>query len=478
MLVVLVAGSGFANGDQEGSSGRGNPVAVSIYLPGSPQDDKEQVESVLAEYTTAKINAYPDVQFIGWGEWWQKKQLMIASGEEFDIGFTAIWNNFEDEVARNAWEPLNDLIDNEAPALRKVVGDFLKGPTIDGKIYAISTVKEKADSSQFLLNEEYVTKYNIPYDELKTIDDIEPWLAKIRAGEEREIAPWFMDGGNTALQKIVMGDWESVMPDFYLDPNDGKIKHQYHIEEMWDSLEASHRWYNAGYFQENLEDIILSNTSSEELKKGNWVFYIHVSHPGKAGEMTGSNGFPIVAGGPIQQPVIMQGMLLGSMMAISRTSPHKVEAIKMLELMNTDKYVNNTINFGLEGEHFEFVDKDKIIRTIDDSGYAPNMTWALQNQFSNYLRDFEPADKWDRYQAFNDSARLGEAVGFFPNVKPIKNQIATLQNALEEYTGILKSGILNPRDVRDEVVAKIEAAGVLEIEAELQRQFDSWKAKM
>lgn len=478
VCVLLVYGGvgAFAGAQAEGAAAS-RPVTLSLYMPGpGTQDDEEQVETALAEYTIPKINAGMDVNFIGWGEWFDKKRLMIASGEEFDLGFTAVWNQFEDEVARNAWLPLNDLITNYAPELYTVVGDFLKGPTIDGKIYAISTVKEKAAGGQYLYNKKYVDKYGIPYREIKTLDEVERWLAKIKQ-DDPDIAGWFMDPGNTSLTGVVLAYYEKIYGHFRLD-TDGKIRHEYHMPIVWDALERAHRWYKAGYFQRDLEDQIMAKNSMQKLKEGNWVFYHHVNHPGKAGEMTGSNGFPIVAGGPYKQPVIMQDMLLGSMFGISRTSKHPEEAIQMLGLMNTDQYVNNLLNFGIEGDHWVFVDEQRgIIKTIEDSGYAPNMTWALQNQFLNYLRDFEDPEKWEKYKAFNESARLGEAVGFFPDVNPIKTQIASLQNALEEYSGILGAGILDPREVKEDLLAKLEEAGVYEVEAELQKQFDAFKAQ-
>jgi putative aldouronate transport system substrate-binding protein len=476
VLLCVIVGGAFAKGEAESSTATGAPVTLSLYMPGDSQPDEKSVEAALAAYAVPKINASLDLNMIGWGEWFDKKRLMIASGEEFDIGFTAIWSQFEDEVARNAWIPLNDLIDTYAPKIRSIVGDFLMGPTINGKIYAISTVKEKADGGQFLLNKKYADKYAIPYTKLKSLDEVEPWLAKIKAGDP-DIAGWFMNPGDTNLQGVALSYYEPIYgSDYYLD-TDGTIRHKYHMDLVWKELARAHRWFKAGYFQADLEDEIVAKNESDKLKEGKWVFYHHTAHPGKAGEMTGTNGFPIVAGGPYQQPVVKQMMLLGSMMAISRTSKHPVEAIKMLDLMNEDKYVNNLLNFGVEGKHWKFVDNKKgIITPIKDSGYDPNMTWALQNQFMNYLRDFEDPDKWEKYKKFNASAKLGKAVGFFPDVNPVKTEIAAMTNALDEYKDVLDAGVLDPAAVKGALLAKIKAAGVDAVEAELQRQYVAFKA--
>jgi putative aldouronate transport system substrate-binding protein len=154
-----------------------------------------------------------------------------------------------------------------------------------------------------------------------------------------------------------------------------------------------------------------------------------------------------------------------------------VESIKVLELMNIDKEFNNLLNYGVQGTHWEFVDESAgVISTIEGSGYAPNMQWALQNQFNTYLFPTEDPQKWEKYQAFNDSARLSATLGFTADQSNVRTQLASISNVKDQYDVLLKRGLVDPNEVRAEFMDALDAAGVDDVEAEMTRQVREWMA--
>jgi putative aldouronate transport system substrate-binding protein len=164
-------------------------------------------------------------------------------------------------------------------------------------------------------------------------------------------------------------------------------------------------------------------------------------------------------------------------MAISRTSEKAVPAIEVLELMNNDVVFNNLLNYGVEGTHYNFVDEEAgVIESIEGSGYAPNMQWALQNQFNTYLFPAEDPEKWDKYRAFNESARLAVTIGFTADQNPIRTQLASISTAQEPYIPLLQRGLVDPNELREEFLAAMEAAGIREVEEELTRQVRDYLA--
>lgn len=475
VLVLVVGAATFAGGGAEQAPD--GPRPVQVWLPGETgMADLDLVRQTAAEYAGPIIGAYPHIEFVGWEQWADKKQLAIQAGEEFDISFTAAWDNFFNEVNRNAWLPLDDLIDEHAPAIRSTVGFFLEGPVVNGRLYAIPTVKEGAQSFQYIFVKEYVDKYDVPIDEIRSPDDLEPWLEMIRENEPDIIPYLAADVGVLTLSHT--NAWESlgVGRDFYRD-GDGRVRWVWHMEEMWELSRTMYEWLQAGYLPPDIEDIGNTEHGIHHFDTGDWFASATTSHPGKAGEMSGQYGYPIVGGGPAVQPTVSTDILLGSMMAISRTSEDPVAAIRVLDLVNNDRYLNNLLNYGIEGTHYTMADAERgVIELVDDSGYAPFMQWALQNQFLNYVTTDEDPDKWERYRAYNESARVLDTVGFIADLDPIRTQLAALSNAGTEYGDVLARGIVDPDSVREEFLATMEAAGVREVEAELQRQVDAFLA--
>ncbi len=468
MVFTVLVLFGCSKADTNTSQSSGGPVKVTIYLPGTTQVDQAMVTEALKEYAGPRIGAYPEIHFIGWGEWDDKKKLMTAAGDDFDIAFTASWNYFDQEISRNAWLPLNDLIDQHAPSLRNTVDDWLDAPVKDGKIYAIPTVKEGAVGFAWHYNKKYVDTYNIPIMDIKTPQDLDPWLAIIKEKEPEVIG--FLSSDNTLLSAY-LGNGDRIAGENYFNI-DGVVTHKWLTDGFWEMAKIQNDWYKKGYLEYNIDDI--GNHTDQHMEEGNWVVWPHVSHPGKAGEASARFGYPIVTGAYMHPQMVTRDIRLGSMLAISRSSKNPEAAIKVLELMNSDQVFNNMINFGLEGVHYEFVDENQsVIRTFSDT-YRPNMQWALQNQFLNFIQESESPDKWKKYKEYNDSAGVYDTQGFFADYSSIKTQVAATESVFATYVDIIFRGLVDPDVYRDEILKAFNDAGVHDVIAELQKQLDSF----
>ncbi|GAH69817.1 unnamed protein product [marine sediment metagenome] len=90
LIVVMSAAVGFSSGQSEGKAEK--PYEISWYFIGNgPQADVQLVEEAVNEYLKGKINATVKLYCLDWGSYTNKMQVMIASGEAFDICFTFSW---------------------------------------------------------------------------------------------------------------------------------------------------------------------------------------------------------------------------------------------------------------------------------------------------------------------------------------------------------------------------------------------------
>jgi putative aldouronate transport system substrate-binding protein len=200
--------------------------------------------------------------------------------------------------------------------------------------------------------------------------------------------------------------------------------------------------------------------------------------PGKDAEMTLSSKIKWTQV-EMTSPFISNRETTGSMMAISSTSKNKERALMFMELFNTDKYLNNLINFGVEGKHFVKKNANTIDYapgvTAQNSGYKPGTPWMFGNQYINYFWVGENQKKWAAFKEFNGSSLAAKTLGFNFDNSPIKAEAAACQTVWQQAVNPLACGAADPATLPS-VIEKFKAAGIDKIEAEVQKQLNAWRA--
>ena len=160
---------------------------------------------------------------------------------------------------------------------------------------------------------------------------------------------------------------------------------------------------------------------------------------------------------------------------IASKNPDK--AAEFLNLANTDKYFNNLLNFGIEDYHFVKVSDNMIELSEENGGWRPNITWVFPNQFMNYVMSSEDPDKFVNFEAYNKSAVPLNNLGFVYNGSEFENTISALKAITAQYTARLYAGAVDDVDaVLAEMNQKMRDAGMDDLLADMQAQYDTWLA--
>jgi putative aldouronate transport system substrate-binding protein len=462
------------------------PAEITWYFIGNgPQGDVQAVQDAASKYIQSKgLNATIKLVCFDWGTYTDKLTQMIASGEPFDISFTASWANaFRPNATKGAFLPLNDpkgkygdLLTKYAPKTKAALGaDFLKGAAIDGINFAIPANKEKAHNWGFIVRSDLVKKYNFDLKKVKKLEDLEPLLAAIKKGEP-DMYPLEAIVGESPRFLL---DWDKLVDDkipvsLYPDNRSTKVQFELDAPETMALFKTMHKFYAAGYVRKDAATVTDYNAD----EKAGLIFAATKSlKPGKDAEMTNSTGKPWVQV-EITPPVMSNRETTGSLQAISRTSKDPVLAMKFLELFNTDPFLNNLINFGIEGKHYVFKDKAKgiIDKGPDVDKYNPGTAWMFGNQFINYLYANEDPAKWAKFLAYNKAALPLKDLGFSFDPSSVKSEVAACTSVWDEYIPSLETGTVDPVKAVPEAAAKFKAAGVDKIVAAAQKQYDAWLA--
>ena len=460
---LVLTGCGAKNESADGGAASEEPVNLVWYVIGKPQTDGEVVEEEVNKYIKDKINATVDIKHIDFGDYSQKMNVIANSGEPYDLAFTCSWAfPYLENARKGAFLELNELIDTTAPDLKNVIDERLwKGAEVDGKIYGVPNQKEIALAPMWVFDKELVEKYDIPYQDIHSVEDLEPWLKLIKENEP-DFVPFYTQGDSIPLE------FDEIMRPLGIFFNDETltVQNMYETEEMKNMMIKLREYYEKGYIN---QDAAVSNMKNE-VKRFVW----------KAdGQPYAENGWGQALGrevvtSPIIPSYVTNNSTTGAMTAISATSEHPEKAMELINLVNTDATLRNMLMFGIEGTHYEKVSDNQIKR--DPNGPYSVTSWAYGNLFDTYVLDSDPADKWEAFEEFNKNAKTSPILGFKFDTEPVTTQISAVNNVLQEFERSLYSGSVDPVEGLNQLNEKLAASGINEIKTEMQNQLNEWVA--
>lgn len=174
--------------------------------------------------------------------------------------------------------------------------------------------------------------------------------------------------------------------------------------------------------------------------------------------------------------------------AIYADCEHPEEAMMIIELLMTKKGEEfyNTLVWGLEGIHYEWVDKDAgKIKTLEYSGSQGGSTstyhawkWNVGNTFNAWANQAVGDGTNDFIESVHESPDtvLSPAMGITWDLSPVADQIAQCNALTKEYSylSIITSDDWEAR--YNEYVEKLKIAGVEEIVAYATKLYNDYKA--
>lgn len=159
-----------------------------------------------------------------------------------------------------------------------------------------------------------------------------------------------------------------------------------------------------------------------------------------------------------------------------------------LQAMNSERGIElyNTVVYGLEGVHWEFVDKENgEIRTFEydtsqgtSSESYCNHKWLMGNSFNAYINQGGSKEWNEACMKANENAVASKLVGISFDFTSVQSKIDQINAIYGEYKDALIYGSKGKdwEVYYDEFAEKIKIAGVDEVIEELQKQVDAFLA--
>lgn len=464
------------------STGGSAPDTIVMTFPAGTPRDLQIVQDEMSRYLSKKINANVKLKPIDMGSWWDKTGLMFASGEQIDLMFTAGWMRFGDEVAKGRFIPLDDLLERYGGGIRSLLSPaIIEAGKVNGSVYGIVANKEFASSKGLVMRKDLVDKYGIELSKVRTLADLTPVFAKIKENEPG-ISPLQARADRSPLTFVLqyglfdmLGDGPGV-----LSRADASLQvvNLADTPEFEASAKLMHAWNLAGYF--NADAAVSKDSEYEAVKAGKAFAFAESLKPGFEIQASRNTGMAMTAV-ELTKPYTTTADTTSAMFAITKNARHPEKAMMLLNLLYTDPYLLNLLDWGIEGKHYvkradgqidypEGVDAKSV-------GYNLNQSWMFGNQLNSYLWSNEDPGLWEQYRAFNAEADKSKALGFVFDPERVKNEIAAVSGVDEDFAPAINTGALDPALVLPMYRQKLKEAGAEAVIAEKQRQLDAWLAR-
>lgn len=444
------------------------PTLVWWQIGGTPlPENYEKAIQKMNDYTAEKIGVKIDIKVASWGEWDSKINTIVNTGEPFDIMFTNS-GKYSKQVAMGAFADITDLVQTETPELYNLIPEQVwNGTKIGGKVYSVPTYKDSSLTQYWVYDDKLVQKYNIDVANIKTLKDLDKPFRDMKAGEGKSFYPLQLTQGEGL--NGMFNDYDDMTLGFVplgvkTDDASRKVVSIFEQPDVMDKLKQMHVWYKDGIINPD------APTKAEGDKYRS--FFAAQAFPGAEVGMQINAGVEKYVMEKTLGPIYTTSTIQGSLNAISANSKYKVEALKYLQLVNTDTKLRNMLAFGELDVDFKSVDGDKVIERTTDTWVLP--AYSQGTFFNMAVTKGAPIDQWEQVKKLNEMASTSTILGFAADVSDLQTEIANASAVYDKYRYELITGASDPEKVIPKMIAELKNAGMDKIMQAAQEQIDNY----
>ena len=447
--------------------------------------DAQKVVDAANKISAEKIGVVVDLQFKNS----EQLTMDLEVGEYYDMIFTCDWyNDFDYNAAAGYYYNIDGLLQEHAPALYAAVDPWWSAATLTvvdedteeeiTGIWGIPALKDLGIQVFFRLNQDFFEGemgWTIP--ETMEFADLEKYLEAWKAAHPNEYPLHLTSSGLTGFWQVHQRIVSSYVVIPYETEEPTKVIPIWEDQKYMDMLRCLHKWYNLGYIN---PDAAINKSLPMELRtpvrSGTaWNGYKGWSNPA-------TYGFNVKLAqyiGPYMSRASMQGALHAINAAASEENV--IAALKYWELLYTDTQFRDILAYGIEGEHFEYLENGTVIRTDLGSENYSFDTYATGPVISASVRSAsrevlgEP-NQWDMVYEQYKNAVIAPVSGFQYKNEAYDDLRTALYAIYSEYQDELVTGTIDPDETYAEIARQMNELGFQDMLEDIQAQLDEYMA--
>ncbi len=467
-------------------------VTLVMYLIGDRPVDNDEVFAKINERLKAEINATIEVKFMSWSEYEQKYPLIFASGEDWDIIYTADWCFYNAQATKQGfYEITQEALETYAPMTAETMyKEAWEQAKVDGKVYMLPMNYKEITAYVYMARGDLMDKYGITsvasLDEAEAYMDAivqnEPSLIPIDVGSDYDKlflydrmwkkANWENNSKNNEIISEI-GPWQVMASASEADGNI-TVKGDFDQETFLEVITRLKDWRDRGFWSKNAVVNTQNNTESFQAGKsalammnGNTAKSVYASVSAEHPEwdirvFDAQDGVP-----PVLNSYLANGM------SIFSKSKNPERALMALDYLRNDEEINSLFCYGIEGKHWEDAGDGLLVSLPDSTNYAydSNCNWGVRNDA--YWRMIEGGipNLTELNAVWQETAESERFQTFVFNDESVKNEIAAIGEIFNTDYKLLGLGFTDdPQADTEKLREKMEAAGAQKVYDEIQQQ--------
>lgn len=467
-------------------------VVIQFPTLGDTPQDLQMVQDELNKITEEEIGVHVTFYPCNAFELSNTTNLMVSSGEKLDLAMCMFEGGAQSYVNKGMLIELDDLVEEYGQDILEAEGVAMSGGYYDGILYTIPTEEKMGRVKAFECRKDILDKYGIEYDANKiyTMEDLTEIFKIVKEGEGDKFYCVAVNASeNAPYTYFNTGDYLGASYSSGILENYGKnsdsIVNYFETEEYANYCDTMRSWFEAGYLSSDCNTI--TDSALTQMQTGNYFGMFSnaepdmvVNHSTSMQAYVGTDVVPLYTTAPASRSQDYQ--VTQWMIPITCDNPEKT--MEFLNMLYARQDVINLIYRGIEGVHYNFQEGSDCVVEYPEGIDNSNTPYpVVLNVWGDKMKDFvmppNDATYYDTMKAFNDSITEGhtsDALGYCFNSDPVKTQYAAVSDVITQYDSILGYGVVDPASQIEEFRSALKAAGIDDVIAENQSQFDAWKA--
>lgn len=457
-------------------------VSLKMYFLGGEPKDLEMVWTEVNKKLKEKINAEVKPAIMGWGEWADKYPLIFASGEEWDMIYTADWAKYSEQSTKGGfWELTPELLAKYAPlTVQNLPQAAFDGTKVNGKNYMIPANSRWAHHYGFIVRGDLREKYGLP--EIKTVEDLEAFMDKVLENE-KDMIP-LADLGMNSHQLLRATVWFqqelwSVVDGVgtllynYGDSSKLELTPSYEVNGLLDYLKRMVEWRKKGYLSRSA--LTYDGNSTDQFGAGKGavaIDHITAAHNMYQKSQQENLGWKIEFVDLTGGKKLPSGGFLGNGAAIHSASKNPERALMALDLLGYDPEINFMIMQGLPGIHVNNVGTEQVrrIENLTDTYGGSYSQWCFDNFVTRPVKSFDGYEKLaDQY--FNNQITFHPVQALVFNPESVNAEIAATTTVRDTYNPVIYLGFTDDAEkTLNDYIRDMKAAGIEKVDAAIKAQ--------